>query len=133
MGAFPSFTLRLGGTGLLDDMVRFGHCSLTRRSRNRGSGASIKTVVYLTVVHFLKSQFSMAQSPLAQYITCLPSEQHSDSHRQACQSSFGPIGPSCRTGGNLTIKKMEHCTGQEHCSTMLSPCFTGLSALTGLP
>ena len=44
-------------------MVRFGHGSLTKRVRDRGLSASIRTLVYPTIVHYLKASFGMAPNP----------------------------------------------------------------------
>ena len=44
-------------------MVGFGHGSLTKRVRNRGLSASIRTLVYPTIVHYLKASFGMAPNP----------------------------------------------------------------------
>ena len=58
-------------------MVGFGHGSLTKRVRDRGLSASIRTLVYPTIVHYLKASFGMAQYPpntlctLAYHATCI--------------------------------------------------------------
>ena len=58
-------------------MVGFGHGSLTKRVRDRGLSASIRTLVYPTIVHYLKASFGMAQYPpntlctLAYHVTCI--------------------------------------------------------------
>lgn len=44
-------------------MVGFGHGSLTRRVRDRGLGASIRTLVCPTIVHYFKAEFGMVLYP----------------------------------------------------------------------
>lgn len=123
-GGIPLFSATTrGGTDLQNDA--YGQVwprLLDKENQRQGYGVSIRTVVYPTILHYLKAKFTMAQYPLSTVWTLIYRvnqiknliDQLTDHplvlHGHCVEVRF--------IGGNLTINEME---------PMLTSCFTGLN------
>ena len=113
MGAFHSFFLPPGGgvqSYQMLHMVGVGHRSLTRSVREMGLEASVRTMVYPTILYYLKAVFGMAAYPpntlckLSHQASCIKGFTNSfDVHATVNQGHQVEVQ---FLGGQLSIKEM---------------------------